>query len=88
MRCLSWHSAKVGVVLDVPAVLPPKEEIVRWHGEPVKALMLPTSVFLVNKRGYPTLSKAHQDMLLTFFSHGVQVTEAQQSMDTQDVKSS
>ncbi|BDA41363.1 Protein arginine N-methyltransferase 5 [Coccomyxa sp. Obi] len=73
VRCLSWHSAKVGVVLDVPAVLPPKEEIVRWYGEPVKALMLPTTVFLINKRGYPTLSKAHQELLLTFFSHGVQV---------------
>jgi hypothetical protein len=73
VRCLTWHNAKLGVVLDVPAVLPPKEEIVRWYGEPVKALLLPTSVFLINKRGFPTLSKAHQDMLLTFFNHGVQV---------------
>ncbi|EIE25124.1 protein arginine N-methyltransferase 5 [Coccomyxa subellipsoidea C-169] len=72
VRCLTWHNAKLGVVLDVPAVLPPKEEIVRWYGEPVKALMLPTSVFLNNKRGYPTLTKAHQEMLLTFFAHGVQ----------------
>jgi len=73
VRCLCEHNPKLGIMLDVPAVLPPKEEIVRWHGEPVKALVLSTSVFLVNKRGYPTLSKAHQEMLTTFFQHGVQV---------------
>jgi protein arginine N-methyltransferase 5 len=61
------------VLLEVPENLPPKEQIQRWLGEPVKALVLPTSVFQTNKRGFPTLSKAHQDLLLLFFRHNVQV---------------
>lgn len=38
--------------------------------------MLPTSVFQTNKRGFPTLSKPHQDLLLLFFRHNVQVTSS------------
>ena len=44
-----------------------------WAGEPVKAVMVPTSLFLTNKRGFPTLSRAHQALLASFFRLGVQV---------------
>lgn len=57
---------------DVPRL----EEVLRWHGEPVKALLLPTSAFLTNRRGYPTLSKAHQELLTRFFQMGVQASGA------------
>jgi protein arginine N-methyltransferase 5 len=73
VRSLCGHSPKLGVVLDVPAALPPEEEVMRWHGEPVKAVMVPTSVFQTNKRGFPALSRAHQELLTTFFQQGVQV---------------
>ena len=53
--------------------MPDLDEVLRWHGEPVKALLLPTAAFLTNKRGYPTLSKAHQELLTRFFQMGVQV---------------
>jgi hypothetical protein len=45
----------------------------RWKGEPVKSLLLPTKIFSSNKRGYPVLSKAHQELLIMFFKLRVQV---------------
>ena len=45
----------------------------RWCGEPLKAVIVPTSVFSTNKRGYPVLSKAHQELLATVFKWNVQV---------------
>ena len=40
-------------------------EILRWLGEPIKTLLFHTSVFLTNKKGYPVLSKAHQENNIT-----------------------
>lgn len=37
--------------------LPSREVLQRWRGEPVRALIFPTSIFLTNKKGYPVLSK-------------------------------
>ena len=63
----------MSVALVVPASLPSEHHVQRWAGEPVKALLLPTSVFVTNRRGYPALSKAHQALLLQCFNFGVQV---------------
>lgn len=73
IRGLCGHHSKLGILLEVPENLPSLQMIHRWLGEPVKALILPISVFQTNKRGFPTLSKAHQDLLLLFFRHNVQV---------------
>jgi len=54
----------LGVALEVTADLPDDAaEVARWCGEPVKAVLLPTSIFLTNKKGYPTLSRRHQAVL-------------------------
>ncbi len=39
----------------------------------MRALVLSTAAFLTNRRGYPTLSKAHQQLLAGFWRQGVQV---------------
>lgn len=39
----------------------------------LQALLLPTRVFGTNKRGYPVLSKAHQDYISFMAGHAVQV---------------
>jgi hypothetical protein len=49
--CLSWRS-------EITADLPSREVLRRWLGEPVKAIILPTSIFLTNRKGFPVLSKA------------------------------
>lgn len=38
--------------------------------------MVPTSVFITNRRGYPTLSRRHQEFLSDCFRRGVQVVLA------------
>lgn len=49
----------------------------RWIGEPLRAVILSTSAFTTNKRGYPTLSKRHQDFITLCFKHNVQVRPVQ-----------
>ena len=44
----------------------------RWLGEPLKALIIPTNIFMTNKRGYPVLSKETQNVLQKFFKMNVQ----------------
>ncbi|CAH0383631.1 unnamed protein product [Bemisia tabaci] len=72
-RSLCNSEKKLGLVLEVSYENPPAEEINRWLGEPVKALVVPTDIFLTNKRGYPVLSKSHQSLVKAFFSLDVQV---------------
>eukprot|EP00775_Hariotina_reticulata_P012234 gene12234-12372_t len=61
-----------GVALEVPAELPPGNAVNRWLAQPLKALLLPTSVFGTNKRGYPVLPKGHQDLLAKAYKHNIQ----------------
>ncbi|KAJ0181084.1 hypothetical protein K1T71_003169 [Dendrolimus kikuchii] len=69
---VSWDK-RVGVVLQIPADLPPKDIIKRWCGEPVKAIVLPTSLFHENKKGFPVLSKSHQELVINMVEHEAQV---------------
>ncbi|KAK9819450.1 hypothetical protein WJX74_006898 [Apatococcus lobatus] len=73
LRTLCSHPARLGLLLEVPTSLPSQQEIHRWLGEPVRALLLPTHIFLTNKRGYPTLSRAHQSLVSLFLQHHVQI---------------
>ncbi|KAK3907651.1 Protein arginine N-methyltransferase 5 [Frankliniella fusca] len=72
-RSVCNYNRRLGVALEVSADLPATEEIERWLGEPVRCLILPTSLFLTNKKGYPVLSKAHQTLLRKFVPLGVQI---------------
>lgn len=77
----SWHQVRslcdqhnlLGCVLRLGPELPSAESLRRWLGEPVKAVLLDTSLFWSNKRGYPVLPKAHQELLCQFFAVEVQV---------------
>ncbi|GLC44329.1 hypothetical protein PLESTB_000481500 [Pleodorina starrii] len=77
----AWHQVRaqcdhhnlLGAALLVGPTLPSAASLDRWRGESVKAVLLPTAVFTANKRGYPVLSKPHQELLAMFFKMGVQV---------------
>ncbi|KAL6062042.1 Protein arginine N-methyltransferase 5, variant 2 [Balamuthia mandrillaris] len=73
VRSLCEHHSNLYAVLEMTPDLPPASKLKRWFGEPVKAIILPTNVFLTNKMGYPTLSKNHQQFLCAMFRHKVQV---------------
>lgn len=72
MRVVGWFHSLAGtfvprnslsVVLEMTADLPAQSILDRWVGEPVKAVIVPTRVFLTNKKGFPTLSRRHQDFV-------------------------
>lgn len=50
-------------MLEMTADLPAQSILERWVGEPVKAVIVPTKIFLTNKKGFPTLSRRHQDFV-------------------------
>ena len=64
---------RISVALEVTADLPPAAHVARWAAEPVKAALLPTSLFLTNKAGYPTLSRGHQQLVGFLCAYRVQV---------------
>ncbi|XP_068628689.1 protein arginine N-methyltransferase 5 [Battus philenor] len=69
---LDWDK-RVGVVLELSADLPSQEILRRWLGEPVKAIVIPTSIFHNNKKGYPVLSRAHQQLVINMVAHEAQI---------------
>jgi protein arginine N-methyltransferase 5 len=73
LRTLCDSNKKIGLVLELSADLPPAEVVDRWCGEPVKALVLPTNIFVSNKKGFPVLSRAHQIVVKKFFKLSVQL---------------
>ncbi|EZA48205.1 hypothetical protein DMN91_012321 [Ooceraea biroi] len=71
-RAVCDFNKKIGIALIVSHDLPDLEEIDRWLGEPVRCLVLPTTLFLTNKKGYPVLSKAHQAIVKKFAALEIQ----------------
>ncbi|KAL6261469.1 hypothetical protein P5V15_006559 [Pogonomyrmex californicus] len=71
-RIICDYNKRLGVALIVSHDLPEEDEIDRWLGEPVRCLILPTTLFLTNKKGYPVLSKAHQALVKKFAALEVQ----------------
>lgn len=83
-RTLCDHHSHLSVALDITASLPSAASLKRWLGEPVKAAIIHTNAFLTNKKGYPCLSKRHQNLLATLFDHSVQIAVAGDSLHSQD----
>jgi protein arginine N-methyltransferase 5 len=71
-RTLCDSSPNLHVALVAGKVLPKQSALDRWIGEPVRALVLPTNVFVLNRKGYPTLPDAHKRLVLALFKHKVQ----------------
>jgi type II protein arginine methyltransferase len=65
LRFLTGHHSKLFVALEITEDLPDDMNVIRlWAAEPLKAIILPTRIFLENKNGYPVLPKQHQDVLI------------------------
>lgn len=64
---------KLGLALEVTSDIPPEEEIARWMGEPIKCLVLSTTLFVTNKKGYPVLLRPHQNLIKSLATLDVQV---------------
>ncbi|KAG5179517.1 arginine-N-methyltransferase, partial [Tribonema minus] len=64
IRTLCEHLACLNVVLELTSDLPSEAALARWDGEQVRAVIVRTNIFLTNKKGYPTLSRRHQDLVM------------------------
>ncbi|XP_005370542.1 protein arginine N-methyltransferase 5 isoform X1 [Microtus ochrogaster] len=71
-RTLCDYSKRIAVALEIGADLPSNHVIDRWLGEPIKAAILPTSIFLTNKKGFPVLSKMQQRLIFRLLKLEVQ----------------
>uniref|UniRef100_A0A8D3C452 Protein arginine N-methyltransferase 5 n=1 Tax=Scophthalmus maximus TaxID=52904 RepID=A0A8D3C452_SCOMX len=67
LRTLCDYNKRICLAIEVAADMPSDAVIDKWLGEPIKAAILPTSIFLTNKKGFPVLSKAHQRIIFRLF---------------------
>ena len=73
VRNLCANSRKVAPVLVLNSKSITMGDIAkRWLGEPLKAVVLHSNIFLTNKNGYPVLSKELQTVVQAFFKQNVQ----------------
>ncbi|XP_065715394.2 protein arginine N-methyltransferase 5 [Patagioenas fasciata] len=72
-RTLCDYNKRVGVALEVGPDLPSGSALDRWLGEPLRAAILPTNLFLTNKKGFPVLSRPHQRLLGRLLKLEVQI---------------
>ncbi|KAI4470443.1 protein arginine n-methyltransferase 5 [Holotrichia oblita] len=68
------YDKRLGLALEMPESIyaPTDLELERWAGEPVKGLIISTSLFKLNQHKQPVLSRAHQDIVQKFLSIDVQ----------------
>lgn len=64
---------RMKLALEVGPELPSNEELDRWLGEPVAALIIQAKSFITNKKGYPVLPKRHQEFIKKMFNIGCQI---------------
>ncbi|CAI6357455.1 unnamed protein product [Macrosiphum euphorbiae] len=64
---------RIKLALEIGPELPSDEELDRWLGEPVAALIIQSKIFMTNKKGYPVLSKPHQEFIKKMFNIGCQI---------------
>lgn len=77
-RTLCDHHGRLHVALELEKLkTKPSEafarELERWQGEPVRYVIIPANVFILNGQGYPVLPKHYQTLLQSLFRHKVKV---------------
>lgn len=65
-RAYSDYDNRFQVALEMSNDVLSDEEILRWLGEPIELLIVPTHIFVNNKKNYPVLTIAHKAMALKF----------------------
>ncbi|KAH8154742.1 uncharacterized protein LAJ45_01273 [Morchella importuna] len=66
IRTVCKYNARLSLALRIPAVLPSRHLVNRWFAEPIRTLLIPSSTFCPNPKGYPTFSTAHQGLLTRY----------------------
>lgn len=74
LRTLLGNSPLVGIALELTSVVPEDGEVLqRWIAEPIRALIIPSSVFRANSSGDPALPKFLKNFVSKLMRHNVQL---------------
>lgn len=73
IQSLTNYHPRISVALQIPKALPSKELVKQWFAEPIRILVCSADIFLSNNKGFPVLSKAHQQLLNNFMKVGPRV---------------
>ncbi|KYK55315.1 putative SHK1 kinase-binding protein [Drechmeria coniospora] len=66
IRTMCSYNLRLFVALQLPRVMPEKDLQSRWFAEPLHYLTFGPEVFEMNKSGFPSLSKHHQETIFTY----------------------
>lgn len=72
IRVLCGHNPSLVVVLVLTRDTKDDEKLERWLSEPIRAVVLPTSLFVMNRKGFPSFIKRHQRIVLKLMRMGTQ----------------
>jgi protein arginine N-methyltransferase 5 len=67
LRTLSHFHPQIGIALELTEDLPSDVVLDRWIGEPIKMVIVPTSIFTTQRNGRPTLSPRHAKLISRLF---------------------
>lgn len=73
LRTMCNTSKRISLALELTADMPASHVLDQWCGEPIKAALIPTSIFLTNRKGFPVLSRVHQSFIHQLFKLDVQM---------------
>lgn len=59
---------RIQLALELTADLPASDTILRWLGENIELLIIPSHLFIQNRNNYPVLPYAHKMMVLKFLA--------------------
>lgn len=67
-RSYADYNPRFQLALELTPDLPSPDVILRWLGETVELLIIPTSLFIKNRNNYPVLPYAHKNAVLKFLA--------------------
>jgi type II protein arginine methyltransferase len=73
LRLVCDQHPNIFAALELTSDLPETRLLAQWMGEPVKCVIVPTSVFTTSTRGNPVLGPSHQQFLSVMILRGVQL---------------
>eukprot|EP01059_Diplonema_ambulator_P035271 TRINITY_DN8230_c0_g1_i1.p1 TRINITY_DN8230_c0_g1~~TRINITY_DN8230_c0_g1_i1.p1 ORF type:complete len:625 (+),score=264.68 TRINITY_DN8230_c0_g1_i1:44-1918(+) len=73
LRTMCHNHNRLNVILEVTENLPKKSICERWVAEPLKGLIMPTSLFIFDDNSNLGLSPPHYDLLMLMHKHKSQI---------------
>lgn len=67
-RSNSDYNPRYQLALELTTDLPAPDVLLRWLGETIGLLIIPTSLFIQNRNNYPVLPHAHKNAVLKFLA--------------------